>query len=111
MDMAAIHDRSMGSFVKLNKIVEKVIREKLLLHCENEPHTADFLKPVHSTATGIASLDDRLLSFAPGKLYVIGGRSGTGKTTLLTQIAVNIAASKGTPVYLLSLEESANRLF
>lgn len=108
--MAAMQNSSMGSFAKLGKIVEKVMREKFLLHGENEPHAADCRKSVHSTATGIAALDDRLLSFEPGKLYVIGGRPGMGKTTLLTQIALNMAASKGKPVYLLSLEKSAEQI-
>lgn len=108
--MAAMQNSSMGSFVKLSKIVEKIMREKFLLHGENEPHAADCRKPAHSMVTGFADLDDRLLSFEPGKLYIIGGRPGMGKTTLLTQITVNIAASKGTSVYLLSLEESAEQI-
>lgn len=108
--MTAICDRSAERFVKLSEIAEKVIWETFSFHCADGTDETDFRKTAFSTATDIVSLDDRFSSFEPGKLYIIGGRPGMGKKTLMTQIAVNIAASEGKPVYILSLEQSAEHL-
>lgn len=108
--MTAIYDNSAGKFAAVKEIAERVISKTFSFHCEDEINEAYYRGAALSTAADIAPLDDRLSSFEPGKLYVIGGRPGTGKTTLMIQIALNIAASKSKSVYLLSLEGSAEQL-
>lgn len=44
-----------------------------------------------SIKTGFAELDKLLGGISPGELIVIGGRPGMGKTTLLANMALNIA--------------------
>ena len=57
-------------------------------------------------STGIKSLDEAILGLRPAHLYMIGGYSGLGKTSIATDIM--LAAAKEIPVAFLSLEMGIN---
>lgn len=59
-------------------------------------------------ATGVRDLDERIF-LRHGKLVVLGGTAGTGKTSLALQIADNVA-SRGRRVLFASLEMSAEEI-
>ena len=54
---------------------------------------------------GLTTLDEKLSGFRPGKVYIVAGRPGMGKTTLLNKIALGI--SERGPVAISTLEMSA----
>lgn len=56
-------------------------------------------------ATGLPSIDSAIGGLEPGSLYIIAGRPSSGKTSLATAIALNIAKRKLIPVFF-SLEMS-----
>lgn len=58
--------------------------------------------------SGFNELDKFLMSFEPGKLYLIAGRPGMGKTSLMLDLVLNIAQQ--TPVHIFSLESSTEYL-
>ena len=58
--------------------------------------------------SGFNELDKILMSFEPGKLYLIAGRPGMGKTSLMLDLVLNIAQQ--TPVHIFSLESSTEYL-
>jgi replicative DNA helicase len=47
--------------------------------------------PLVGVKTGIADVDDKLMSLRPGGLYVLAARPGVGKTSLALKIVANIA--------------------
>lgn len=47
--------------------------------------------PEIGVKTGIADVDDKLMSLRPGGLYVLAARPGVGKTSLALKIVANIA--------------------
>jgi len=49
---------------------------------------------IHGLLTGFKHLDHRLNGMQPGDLVVIAGRPAMGKTTVMTNIAVNMARAK-----------------
>lgn len=61
-------------------------------------------------ATGLEPLDRALGGFEPGRLYVIAGRTGKGKTALSLAIAHHFATG-GVPVGLCSLEMPVHEIF
>ena len=69
--------------------------------------------PRTTHATGIQEIDSRIGGLRDGQIITIGGRPGTGKSILLTQIAVGIA-ERGEGALIVSLEmlkeEIADRL-
>ena len=48
---------------------------------------------------GLKDIDEKLGGFRPGKLYIIGGRPGMGKTTAMTKIAANMARDGGVAIW------------
>ena len=60
-------------------------------------------------ATGLSGVDDVIVSLRKKRLYVVGGRSGTGKTTFLCNLAFNLA-DKTTKVFFFSLEMSKEEI-
>jgi replicative DNA helicase len=62
---------------------------------------------IQGIQTGLIRLDRWLNGLMPGRLYIIAGRPGMGKTTLLLVILYNIAL-KGIPVAIISLEMVGN---
>lgn len=70
----------------------------------------DLRAPVTETiriATGIADLDDAIVSLEPGDLWVLGARPGMGKTAVALTVAANVAA-RGYGVAFYSMDMSAN---
>ena len=61
-------------------------------------------------ATGIKALDDKLLGLKPEQFIVIAGRPKMGKTTLVMNIADNVAVKQGKQVLVFSLEMSHRQL-
>lgn len=59
--------------------------------------------------TGFAKLDHATNGLEPGRFWLWGARPGTGKTALMTQVAVTLA-SAGTKVGIVSLEQPAEQL-
>jgi hypothetical protein len=58
--------------------------------------------------TGLETVDRHLGGLQPGRLYVIGARTGVGKTALALQMAVH--AAKAVPVLFVSLEMPAREI-
>ena len=56
------------------------------------------------TATGLPVLDKTIRGLTPGKLYVVGGRTGAGKTSFATTITANILNMAKQPVLYISTE-------
>lgn len=61
-----------------------------------------FKTPKMGVSTGIKILDEAMLGFQPGKYYVLGGASGSGKSSLMGGMA--LAACTEVPVGMLSIE-------
>ena len=64
-------------------------------------------KPI---STGFEALDRLNVRFEPGRLYVLGGRPGMGKTSLMLDMALYAAKVENTPVHIFTLSESAETL-
>ncbi|MDP2873251.1 MAG: DnaB-like helicase C-terminal domain-containing protein [Bacillota bacterium] len=62
-------------------------------------------------STGFEPLDQQLLGGVREGLYLLAGYPGLGKTTLLRQLADQVAVGAGHPVLFLSLEMSAFELW
>ena len=83
-------------------------------------NVAHFLRAMHEErdrpedllglSTGIPIVDTLTRGYQPGEFSVIGGGSGSGKSSLLIQAAIE-AASQGVPALLFSLEMSQKQLF
>lgn len=70
----------------------------------------DIQAPSNLAATGIAGLDDILSGgLARGRLYVVEGVPGSGKTTLAAQFLMD-GARRGEPVLYITLSETAEEL-
>jgi len=74
-----------------------------LLHCVADYDAAGERLP--GMPTGLSALDRILGSLCPGRLTVIAGKPGAGKTTLMLQMALS-AARAGHPVVVVSCEMS-----
>ncbi len=57
-------------------------------------------------ATGFADLDQMTSGLQPGNLIVVAARPGVGKSSLVTNLARNVAVDAGVPVAMFSLEMS-----
>jgi circadian clock protein KaiC len=74
----------------------------------SQPHVAEHLRKVVST--GIPGLDDVLAGgLTPGRLFLVEGTPGTGKTTLSLQFLLD-GASRGEKGLYVTLSESADEL-
>lgn len=58
----------------------------------------------------LKELDECTLGFQPGKLYIVAGRPGMGKTAFMVQIMKNVSVIDKIPVALFSIEMSAKEL-
>jgi replicative DNA helicase len=74
-----------------------------LLHCVADYDAAGERLP--GMPTGLSALDRILGGLCPGRLTVIAGKPGAGKTTLMLQMALS-AARAGYPVVVVSCEMS-----
>jgi replicative DNA helicase len=84
-----------AGFVRIGDVIESVLHKAQLPIDTQERETA--------ISTGYLSLDSLIFGLGSGKLYLIGGRSGMGKSALACNIAVNVAAS-GKQCWICSLE-------
>lgn len=60
--------------------------------------------------TGFTKMDDFLSGLQPSELIIIAARPSVGKTALALNIAENVALDRGKPVFICSLEMSAEQL-
>jgi len=74
-----------------------------LLHCVSDYDSAGERLP--GMSTGLSALDRILGGLCPGRLTVVAGKPGAGKTTLMLQMAL-AAARAGSPVVVVSCEMS-----
>lgn len=74
-----------------------------------DEHVSILAKDAPIATFGLDPLNELLGGVYPGQLYVIGATPGTGKTTLLLQLADELAA-QGIPVFLLSAELPPHKL-
>ena len=65
---------------------------------------------ITGTPSGFRDLDDKTGGFQPGNLIVIAARPSMGKSTLVCDIAENVAVKHDKPVALFSLEMSETEL-
>lgn len=71
---------------------------------------ADIENPIpNAISTGYADLDDQILGFEPGGMYVLAARPSMGKTALGYSFVLNLAKT-GRPVAVASLEMPAKSL-
>lgn len=71
---------------------------------------ADTKTSLVGITTGYPSLDRITRGLQPGKLYVIGGRPGDGKTALAVNLLTNAASLANAPGYLFTLEMGREEL-
>jgi replicative DNA helicase len=82
---------------------ETVTLSEALLHCVADYDEAGERLP--GMPTGLGALDRILGGLCPGRLTVVAGKPGAGKTTLMLQMALS-AARAGHPVVIVSCEMS-----
>lgn len=61
--------------------------------------------------SGIIDLDQMTGGFQPGELYILGGRPGQGKTSLLLNLVLNALEKSNSSIAIYSLEMSLRDLF
>ena len=66
--------------------------------------------PITGFKYGIDTLDKMTLGLHSGHLNIIAARPAMGKTSWVTQIALNVAIDQGVPVYIFELEMSKEDL-
>lgn len=59
---------------------------------------------IQGTASGLGDLDAVLSGWCPGRLIVLAGRPGSGKSAIAKQIAIGVTRSAGAPGLFASLE-------
>lgn len=92
-----------GGFVSLGETIRKVAKH-YQSYRDVEATPSDFCIP-----TGFPAFDEVTGGLDPGNLYLLGGRTGMGKTALALNIAQRAAAS-GKVVWFCSLEMAADEL-
>lgn len=65
---------------------------------------------VEGVASGFAQLDKKLGGLVPGRMIVIGGRPGHGKSSLALNIAEHVASKEKRPAAVFSLEMTREEL-
>jgi replicative DNA helicase len=92
----------LGRFTKVATVhgISTVVDETL------DDIQAHINNPEVGVKTGIADVDDKLMSLRPGGLYVLAARPGVGKTSFALKIVANISGHAETPtgVLFFSLE-------
>lgn len=92
-----------GGFVSLSEAVGKIVDKHATMFAEKQD-------PQRNTiSTGFKTLDESMGGFLPGKLYLIGGRTGMGKTAIALNMALAAARQKKS-VWFCSLEMEAKEI-
>lgn len=60
--------------------------------------------------TGIVAIDKYLMGLRPGKVYILAGRPGVGKSSFITTATNNICVKKKIPTVIYSIEMSKREL-
>lgn len=84
--------------------------DAILRHCDELERRQAMGGQLDGLSTGIKSLDDKLMGLKPEQFIVIAGRPKMGKTTLVMNIADNVAIFQGKQVLVFSLEMSHRQL-
>jgi replicative DNA helicase len=92
-----------GGFVSLSESVSKIVDK----HQQMATEQTDPKKL--RISTGLPTLDETMGGFVPGKLYLIGGRTGMGKTAIAVNMALAAARQKKS-VWFCSLEMEAKEI-
>ncbi len=90
-----------GAWRKASKVIESSLED---IHRRADPDAQG-----ERRMTGFPSLDDVLVSLDGGRLYVVAARPGMGKSTLVQEIAANVARA-GSSVGLFLLEMAAEEM-
>lgn len=85
-------------------VVTVPLREALKQHCDAIDALARGERPL-TVKSGFSAIDDLTGGFGAGRLVVVASRPGMGKTTLLSNIALSVARSRGLVLFF-SLEMS-----
>ena len=98
--------------VAQNRVTQSIspITDVLARQLDHLELLAERGQQITGVPTGYIDLDRRLSGLQPSNLIVIGGRPGTGKTSLALGIAANAAMEVGAKVLLFSLEMSEREL-
>ena len=97
--------------MQIGNLVDKVLSEHFFIKDENDSDK-NFVNCSFSdvvTKSGFKSLDELKYGFSKDNLYLIGGRPGMGKTSLMLDMAINIAKEEK-PIYIFSLDMPAEKL-
>lgn len=97
-------------FEKVGSIADWYLNKRLKLDTDWRTFLNLPAEKTSKMKSGLDDFDDLLGSFQPKNLYVIAARPGCFKTTLMLNIALNIASSEDKPVYIFSLDESKENL-
>jgi replicative DNA helicase len=84
--------------------------DALRVHIEELERREELGGAMDGLATGIKALDAKLMGLKPEQFIVIAGRPKMGKTTLVMNIADNVAVKQGKQVLVFSLEMSHRQL-
>ena len=90
-----------AGFKSLGKVIHE-LRAKAIAHDEKVQEATVF-------RTGFRNLDRKIGGFSPGKLYLLGGRTGMGKSAIACNMAMQVARA-GRTVWFCSLEMESPEL-
>jgi replicative DNA helicase len=90
-----------AGFMQIGQLIEEIL--------ERSSQPSDSLERQTSLPTGFRSLDSLIFGLGSGKLYLLGGRSGMGKSALACNLAVNVA-TQGKNIWICSLEMESGEL-
>ena len=96
---------------RIGDIVNKILINHFFMDDDKivpEYHKTDVSSNIFKS--GLKALDDIMVEFSPGGLYVIGSVAGMGKTSLMLDIALHTAKNENIPVHIFSFEMSAEQL-
>lgn len=98
--------------VAQNRVTQSIspITDVLARQLDHLELLAERGQQITGVPTGYVDIDRRLSGLQPSNLIVIGGRPGTGKTSLALGIAANAAMDAGAKVLVFSLEMSEREL-
>lgn len=103
MQASEIEDRVAGILAKSNRNTTVPVGDALMRWLDDLNERNDE-PPGH--LTGLDELDAKLGGFRPGKLYIVAGRPGMGKSTVLFHFARRLAENGGVGVVSAEMEAS-----